>query len=220
MQREIQVTADGSHTIAIPEMKVTYHSHHGAMEESMHVYITAGLFPLMTALKGNALSLLEIGFGTGLNALLTVREANTQKQVIHYTAIETFPLTTKEISLINHGHLLSMQEDFLQLHASAWEQDVSVNKFFSLQKMNISLLQPITIPAVNCIYFDAFPPAAQPELWTQAVFEKMYGLLTPGGILVTYCSKTLVRRAMEAAGFCVEKIPGPYGKREMVRAGR
>jgi len=220
MQREIQLTADCSHTIAIPEMKVTYHSRHGAVEESMHVYIKAGLLPLMNPPTCNALTILEIGFGTGLNALITLREANTQQQPVHYTAIEPFPLTTEEISLLNHGHLLSMQEDFLQLHASAWEQDIFVNNLFSLKKMNLSLQQPINIPPVNCIYFDAFSPTVQPELWTQAVFEKMYQLLAPGGILVTYCSKTVVRQAMEAAGFFVEKTPGPYGKREMVRAKR
>jgi len=220
MQREIQLTADGSHTIAIPEMKVTYHSHHGAVEESMHVYIKAGLLPLLSKSNERPVTILEIGFGTGLNALLTLREAAMQQQAVHYSAIEPFPLTTKEISLLNHGHLLSMQEDFLQLHSCAWEQDVYFNKFFSLKKMNASVLHPINIPPVNCIYFDAFSPTVQPELWKQAVFEKMYQLLTPGGILVTYCSKTVVRRAMEAAGFSVEKIPGPYGKRETVRARR
>lgn len=221
MQREIQVTADGSHTIAIPEMKVTYHSHHGAIEESMHVYIKAGLHTLLpNPPTRNPLSILEIGFGTGLNALLSLREATTLQQHIQFTAIEPFPLSASEIAQINHGNLLSLQENFLKIHQANWEQDIVINKYFSLKKINRSLSQPLNISPVNCIYFDAFSPAVQPELWTKAVFEEMYQLLVTGGILVTYCSKTVVRRAMEAAGFTVTKIPGPYGKRDIVRAGK
>ncbi len=219
MQREIQVTADGSHTIAIPEMKVTYHSHHGAIEESMHIYIKAGLHTLLSNPQHiTPLSILEIGFGTGLNALLSLREANALQQHIQYTAIEPFPLSSTEIAQINHGNLLSLQEDFLHIHQANWEQDIIINKYFSLKKMNRSLSQPLNISAVNCIYFDAFSPTVQPELWTKAVFEEMYQLLVTGGILVTYCSKTVVRKAMEAAGFTVTKITGPYGKRDIVRA--
>jgi len=186
MQREIQVTADGSHTIAIPEMKVTYHSHHGAIDESMHVYIKAGLHTLLSNPQPiTPLSILEIGFGTGLNALLSLREANALQQ---------------------------------HIHQANWEQDIIINKYFSLKKMNRSLSKPLNISAVNCIYFDAFSPTVQPELWTKAVFEEMNQLLVTGGILVTYCSKTVVRKAMEAAGFTVTKITGPYGKRDIVRA--
>lgn len=218
MQREIQLTADGSHTVAIPEMKVTYHSHHGAINESMHVYIQAGLIPLINPSANQTLHILEIGFGTGLNALLTLQKATMNQQRVYYSAIEFYPLTIHEITTINHGYLLSLQDDFLKLHASVWEQDIWFNEFFLLKKMNVSLLHSFDIKPVNCIYFDPFSPLIQPGLWTTPVFKKLYHVLMPGGVLVTYCSKTVVRRAMEAAGFEVTKITGPYGKREMVKA--
>jgi tRNA U34 5-methylaminomethyl-2-thiouridine-forming methyltransferase MnmC len=218
MQREIQLTADGSHTISIPGMKMTYHSHHGAIAESIHVYINAGLLPLITPPGRNPLTILEIGFGTGLNALLSLQEAVRNKQLIQYTAVELFPLTQAEFSQLNYGALLAMREEFLQIHISPWSKPVNLNPFFSLDKRNISLLNLSGIDPVNLIYFDAFSPTHQPELWTQAIFENLYRLLLPGGVMVTYCSKSEIRRNMVAAGFKVEKIPGPYGKREMVRA--
>lgn len=218
MQREIQLTADGSHTICIPEMKVTYHSHHGAIGESWHVYIQAGLQKLIDSATHQPIGILEIGFGTGLNALLTLQQATKQQQNVHYTAIEIFPLSQQEISLLNHGSLLSMQDNFLELHNAPWEQDVQINAFFTLKKIEVSLLQLNDIERVHCIYFDVFSPTIQPELWTQAVFEKMYLCLAPGGFLVTYSSKSEVRKAMTAAGFIVKKIQGPFGKREIVRA--
>jgi tRNA U34 5-methylaminomethyl-2-thiouridine-forming methyltransferase MnmC len=210
MHRELQLTNDGSHTLAIPEMGATYHSHHGAIGESRHVYIDAGLQPFLHLHQAQPINILEIGFGTGLNILLTYKEAITHKQIIHYTAIEPFPLTDKEIKSINHGNLLSMQKEFLALHHTV----------FTLKKMNVSLTDLKAIDNFHCIYFDAFSPTVQPELWTQPVFEKLYQCLLPGGVLVTYCSKSEVRRAMMAAGFTVTKIPGPWGKREMVRAGK
>ena len=216
--REIRLTADGSHTIAIPEMNVTYHSHHGALAESRHVYIDAGLHQLLSRSTDQPVKILEIGFGTGLNALLSLQEAIAHKRSIHYTAIDTHPLTQMETAQINHGKMLSLQEDFLQLHHSPWEEDIRISEYFTLKKMNVSLLGLNVSFAPNCIYFDAFSPTVQPELWTQPVFEKLYRALAPGGILVTYCSKSEIRRSMTSAGFSVTKIPGPYGKREMVRA--
>lgn len=218
MQREIQLTADGSHTISIPEMKVTYHSHHGAIGESRHVYIQAGLQPLIAKANQQPLRILEVGFGTGLNALLTLQQAITHQQPVCYTAIEPFPLSAEEIVHINHGTLLSLQAYFLALHNAHWEQAISINEWFTLKKINVSLLQRNEAEAIDAIYFDVFSPTVQPELWTQAVFEKMYQCLAPGGVLLTYCSKSQVRRSMSAAGFHIEKIPGPWGKREMVRA--
>lgn len=218
MQREIKLTADGSHTIAIPEINVTYHSHHGAIAESMHVYIEAGLLPLIDPSTTNTIHILEIGFGTGLNVLLSLREAARQKQYIHYTAIELFPLTETEIAQINHGKCLSMENEFLQIHSSPWEEDIRLHEYFTLSKRNISLLELKDIHNIHCIFFDAFAPTDQPELWTQIVFENLFQMLAPNGILVTYCSKSVIRKAMEAAGFTIHKIPGPHGKRDMVRA--
>lgn len=220
MQREIQLTADGSHTILVPALRATYHSHHGAIGESRHVFINAGLLPMMQSLSGKPIRILEIGFGTGLNALLTLQECIKHCYPIHYTALEVCPLTQEEAAQINHGRLLSMQENFQQLHAAEWNQERVINEFFILEKKKLSVLQPLPVNPVHCIYFDAFSPSVQPALWTQSVFEKLYAVLLPGGTLVTYSSKSEVRHAMSAAGFTVTKIPGPWGKREMVRAQR
>lgn len=220
MHREIKLTTDGSHTIAIPERNITYHSHHGAIAESMHVYIEAGLLPLIERSSNHPINILEIGFGTGLNALLSLREAIKYKQHIHYTAIELFPLTEEETMQINHGGCLSMENEFMQLHSSPWENDIRVDEFFTLHKKQVSLLKLKGPHSIDCIYFDAFAPTDQPELWTEAVFENLYQFLVPQGTLVTYCSKSVIRKTMEAAGFSIQKIPGPHGKRDMVRARR
>ena len=218
MQREIKLTADGSHTISFPGTSMTYHSHHGAIAESMHVYIEAGLRPVIESSTHHPINILEIGFGTGLNALLSLQEAIKQKQLIHYTAIELFPLTEIETAEINHGTCLSMENEFLQLHSSLWEKDIQLHDFFTLHKKHVSLLELKDLHSIDCIYFDAFAPTDQPELWTQTVFENLYQFLALHGTLVTYCSKSVIRKTMEAAGFTIQKIPGPHGKRDMVRA--
>ena len=218
MHREIKLTADGSHTIAIPEINVTYHSHHGAIAESRHVYIEAGLQPLLNRQINQAIRILEIGFGTGLNALLSFQEAVKNQQPVHYTAIELFPLSPEETARINHGSLLLMQDVFDYLHASPWNEEVIFNPFFTLLKKKESVLNLGDLHAINCIYFDAFAPTDQPELWTQAVFENLFQMLSPKGILVTYCSKSIIRKNMEAVGFTIQKLPGPHGKRDMVKA--
>ncbi len=220
MKREIQLTADGSHTLVIPEIATSYHSHHGAIQESMHVFIDAGLRPFLSDNSPAPVRILEIGLGTGLNAMLSLREAVKHKKKIVYLSIEKYPLTETEIGLINHGHCLSMPDDFLRIHFSAWGVPVRINEFFTFSKWPVALEHAPENDPVHCIYFDAFSPTVQPELWTPAVFEKMYAHLLPGGSLVTYCSKTIVRKAMKEAGFHVQKIPGPWGKREMVIALR
>ncbi len=219
MQREIRLTADGSHTVAIPAAGITYHSHHGAVGESRHVFIEAGLQPLFASAT-RPLSVLEIGFGTGLNALLTLQEARLQQHPVLYTAIELFPLNPEEINQLNYGQLLQDQTGFHAIHEANWEEAIAIDPFFTIQKHKSSLLTLKGVKDIACIYFDAFSPSYQPELWTETVFQQLYELLLPGGLLVTYCSKSVVRKSMEAAGFRVEKIPGPWGKREMVRAGR
>jgi tRNA U34 5-methylaminomethyl-2-thiouridine-forming methyltransferase MnmC len=220
MHREIILTSDGSHTIAIPEMNVTYHSSHGAIQESQHVFIDAGF---RHAAKQKPLRILEMGFGTGLNAFLTLIETEKINLPVHYTTIELFPLQQTEMALLNYCEQLNRKDlgaIFQRLHHCNWEEEARITDHFTLQKLNTSLLtlQPAGLAPFNLIYYDAFAPTAQPELWTTEIFEKLYGLLSIEGILVTYCSKGDVRRAMQAAGFSIEKIPGPRGKREMVRA--
>ncbi|MEO8404637.1 MAG: tRNA (5-methylaminomethyl-2-thiouridine)(34)-methyltransferase MnmD [Chitinophagaceae bacterium] len=220
MDREIILTEDGSHTVSVPEMNVTYHSVHGAIQESMHVFIDAGFRQFSDQAE---LRIFEMGFGTGLNALLTLIEAEKTKQQIDYTSIELFPLQAKEIGKLNYCGQLNckdLEPVFTQLHQCDWEKEIQITEHFTLQKLNTSLsaFNPSTLQPFHLIYYDAFAPSAQPELWTTEIFEKLYNLLNNKGALVTYCSKGGVRRAMKAAGFAIEKIPGPPYKREMVRA--
>lgn len=220
MERLIQITADGSHTIAIPDMHVTFHSLLGAIQESVHVYINNGLHHLPADL--HAVSILEMGFGTGLNALLTLREAIALQRNIYYQTIEQYPLTIKEAASLNYPEQLGEPDlqSFLQsLHESAWDQDVQLHPCFTLHKTHVSLQEAVFSQSFDLIYYDAFAPSAQPELWTTAIFTKLFERLNPGGILVTYCSKGDVKRAIKAAGFALEKkVSGPKRKREMVRA--
>jgi len=222
MERHLQITQDGSHTIAIPGLQVTYHSTYGAIQESVHVYIRPGLHSLLGAHP--VLRIFEMGLGTGLNALLTLQEAATQGQHIYYETIEPYPLSITEVQSLNYNVLLNSSPGsglLGDLHAAPWESDVQVDPLFTLHKKQCPLFQYLESPLqepFHLIYFDAFDPAAQPELWVQQVFEQLFARLHTGGVLLTYCSKGSVRRAMQAAGFMVEKLPGPPGKREIVRA--
>lgn len=220
MKREVITTRDGSSTVSIPDMQVTYHSIHGAIQESVHVFIEAGLHYAFEQFSAAPLRVFEMGFGSGLNALLTALEAEAMQRRIHYTSVEAYPLAAEEISALNYGKVLDKEILFTQLHEAPWNQEVVINPYFTLEKQPIDLTSFSTSQPVHAIYYDAFAPAAQPELWTQAVFEKLYAMLVPGGILTTYCSKGDVRRAMQAAGFVVAKLQGPPGKREMLRAER
>lgn len=219
MKKEIIITADGSNTVAIPEMNVTYHSHHGAIQESVHVFIEAGLRYISGRLeRRDTLRIFEMGFGTGLNAFLTAIEVKKTKTNIHYTAVETAPLSLQEAGKLNYTQVLSYEELFQQLHQCNWNAEVQLSDCFSITKLHTDLAAFQSFHLYHLIFYDAFAPSAQPELWTQEVFEKLFAMLEPNGVLVTYCSKSDVRRAMQAAGFMVEKLPGPKGKREMVRA--
>jgi len=219
MQRKLILTSDGSHTVSLPELNVTYHSIHGAIQESRHVFIEAGLKGLSLG-EANNLGIFEAGFGTGLNALLTIIEAERLKRNVYYETVEQFPMNGDETSLLNYCTQLDredLQPIFEQLHSCEWEQKINITSNFIFKKTRTNLLTFETSERFELIYFDAFAPNVQPELWTKEIFEKMFALLEPGGILVTYCSKGDARRAMQAAGFIVEKLPGPKGKREMIR---
>lgn len=221
MQRIPVVTKDGSHTISIPERNVTYHSLHGAIQESRHVFIEAGLLHSGLFDYAGVHEVLEMGFGTGLNALLTLAEADQHRNRLYYTAIELYPLSEAETSGLNYCEQLGLppyQPLFTRMHACAWEEMTEITEYFRLTKTKRDLTEFTSDRLFSVVYFDAFAPNAQPELWTPEVFRKLYDMMRADGVLVTYCSKGSVRRALQAAGFTVEKIPGPPGKREMVRA--
>ena len=218
MKRKSVITVDGSHTVAVPEMNVNYHSIHGAIQESKHVFIEAGLNHLLDNSSSQQLHIFEMGFGTGLNAFLTAIESEKLQKRIHYTTVDKFPISIAEAKSLNYADILQHTELFQKIQTGNWNEEVELTEYFILRKEKMDLLNFSTAQPFNLIYYDAFAPAAQPELWTKEVFEKLFRMLQPNGILVTYCSKGDVRRAMIAAGFKVEKLKGPQGKREMLRA--
>lgn len=217
MNRKIIITGDGSATIQIEGWNETYHSKHGAVQEALHVFIDKGL----RLCSGPSISILEIGFGTGLNAFITLKEAERQNLKVHYTSVEAFPVAQEEWHQLNYTKQLNAEKfapEFEALHNSPWGKEVAISENFSLLKQK-QLFEDISDEGLyNLIYFDAFGARVQPELWSEAIFKKMYGALLPGGILVTYASNSMARKAMLSSGFLVEKLPGPPGKREMLRA--
>jgi tRNA U34 5-methylaminomethyl-2-thiouridine-forming methyltransferase MnmC len=219
-QRIPLLTKDGSHTMIIPELDLTFHSRYGAIRESKHVFIEAGLRPLLEKPVEN-LAVFEMGFGTGLNALLTLMEAEKHRRTIHYTTLELYPLETSEALSLNYCKQLGTM-DFLPsytlLHDCAWESKITVSPYFYFQKIKADLREFNSPALFELVYYDAFAPAAQPALWTPEIFKTIYRWLQPAGILVTYSSKGVVRRSLQSAGFVVEKLPGPPGKREITRA--
>ena len=223
MERQIIVTADGSDTVFVPGLNVSYHSKYGAIQESIHVFIEAG-FKYWSGLnseqqsKDQPIKIFEMGFGTGLNAFLTAIEAEEKGVKVYYETVEKFPLDKEEIDSLNYSSVLKNEELFRQIHECKWNAEVTVNENFILKKVRENLIHYSTHYPFNITYFDAFAPSAQPELWTEEIFRSLFSMLEPGGVLVTYCSKGDVRRAMKSAGLEVEKIPGPPGKREMLRA--
>ena len=221
MRRRIILTEDGSHSIEIPELGVTYHSIHGAIQESKHVFIEAGLHKAYPSRQWDGMRIFEVGFGTGLNALLTLLELERSGIGTYYETIEPLPLTVPEIVPLNFCeqlHRNDLKLTFEKLHSCDWEQEVSITANFIFKKINADVLNFQSSGSFDLIYFDAFDPKAQPELWTKKIFDKMFAMLAVSGVLVTYSSKGEVRRVMQAAGFEVEKIAGPPGKREIVRA--
>lgn len=215
---EIFETQDGSHSIYSQQYGVSYHSKYGAIQESRHVFINAGLY--FKTLQQKALAILEIGFGTGLNALLTFDEAERQHLNIQYEAIEAFPISLDEAAQLNYPTLLTaanLQTIFTTLHQCTWEEQHQLSPHFSIKKVCKSFQEIQYNDQFDLIYFDAFAPSAQPELWEPPFLALMYNALRPSGILVTYCAKGSVKRAFKAVGFQLEALTGPPGKREMTR---
>jgi|TARA_R110002110_G_scaffold92801_3_gene242106 tRNA U34 5-methylaminomethyl-2-thiouridine-forming methyltransferase MnmC len=219
LKREFLTTGDGSITIHLPDWNEQYHSKHGAIAEAVHVFIKTGLTHWLSKNKSSRVSILEIGFGTGLNAFLTSLESTKKDLQLNYSGIEAYPISDEEIKQLNYASLLdSSQEAFLKLHQTSWGAPSEISQNFTLTKREEFFSAVKDIELYNIIYFDAFGARVQPELWTETVFKQMFDSLKPNGVLVTYSAKGSVRRAMHAVGFVVERLPGPPGKREMLRA--
>ena len=220
MKRSIITTSDGSKTIQIEGWNEQYHSIHGALQEAKHVYINAGLKTFLERQpKQNALTLLEIGFGTGLNALLTALESLNISQEICYHGIEAYPVEAEELQALGYDTLIGSDPSIFQnIHNCSWHENHKILPHFSIVKRQAFFSDIDEANAFDVIYFDAFGPRVQPDLWIESIFKKMYEALRPNGLLVTYCAKGSVRRCMQAVGFEVERLLGPPGKREMLRA--
>ncbi len=212
-------TDDGSSSLFQADLGETYHSHFGAITESEHVFIRNGFLSLNT--EKQEITILEIGFGTALNALLTL--ANTKiNQKVHYTGIEKFPVQAELAKQLNYCEsvvLQAFEDEFLKMHICDWAKETTITGTFYLTKLNVDIetYYPES-EQFDLIYFDAFSPNVQAELWKAEIFRRMFLGLKPGGILVTYCAKGIVKEAMREAGFQVKRLPGPPGKRHMVKA--
>jgi len=214
-----ETTADGSLTLYVPNLDEHYHSMNGAVQESQHVYLDAGLLHYIQN-NGNipptGIQMLEFGFGTGLNAFLTALEAEKQKVKIHYTALEKYPLSPEITTQLNYS--TANQSLFQNIHQSGWGSPISITPYFTLQKLAIDFALFDYPSCYDVVYYDAFAPDKQPEAWSQELFDKLFSSMNPKGVLTTYCAKGSIRRMMQQAGFFVERIPGAAGKREMLRA--
>lgn len=215
IERRLMQTEDGSATLYVPALDEHYHSVKGARAEAEHIYIEMGMMHALGERGGEGqLRLLEVGLGTGLNALLTLERSEREGACVHYDAVELYPLTWGEIEPLGY----SDAEVFRALHDSAWEEDVKLTSHFTLRKLQTDV-RTVNIAPVDVIYYDAFAPEKQPEMWTHDLMERMYDLLNPCGVLTTYCAKGVVRRMLQQVGFKVERLPGPVGgKREILRA--
>lgn len=219
MKIELEITEDGSHTLFVPSLNEHYHSINGAIQEARHVFIDAGL----NQCEKNQINILEVGFGTGLNTFLTILETQTRDIRINYTTTELFPVPSSLVEKLNFPSKIDTQTTtlFHQIHSIEWEKRKQITPNFSLLKLKIDLTrQPVQsdLDSYDIIYFDAFGPDKQPEMWNASIFKNLYNLCSNKGILVTYSAKGSVRRALKSIGFEVERIQGPPGKREMIRA--
>jgi tRNA U34 5-methylaminomethyl-2-thiouridine-forming methyltransferase MnmC len=222
---EVRATADGSPTLYVPALDEHYHSTHGAAQESRHVFVEAGLQPLLQAGLGqpgtDPIHILEVGLGTGLNALLTLKAATAAGAYIVYDGYETYPLSSEAIAALRPQWQTQpeLSQAFDSLHDAAWNDVFMLHKHLLLDKIQEPIqAADLTASYHNLIYFDAFAPEKQPELWTEDIFAKLYAAAAPGAVLVSYCAQGQFRRNLRAAGWLTEKLPGPPGKREMTRA--
>ncbi|MFT6746493.1 MAG: tRNA U34 5-methylaminomethyl-2-thiouridine-forming methyltransferase MnmC [Glaciecola sp.] len=215
MKRKIITTDDGSSSLFVPELDETYHSTFGAVNEGLHVFIKKG-FEEKKHL--DPLRILEVGFGTGLNALLTVQKSIQQNIKVHYTGLEKYPITREENAVINHGKQLNMEKEFHSLHDCNWEVENKITNKFTLKKLQFDLVKDELSGTYDLIYFDAFAPNKQGNMWSEAVFKKIHDCMSNDSLLVTYCCQGHVKRTLKSLGFKIQKTDGPPGKREMLTA--
>lgn len=216
---KIITTADGSHSLFNEELNETYHSVHGAIQESLHVFIKSGLTYFIEKFNPASISILEVGFGTGLNALLTLQATQQSTLFVHYKTLEAFPLQDDVWSQLNYADIDQWKKHFNSLHQIAWEEQHRLLPNFQFQKHHIKLQDAVIQPSsCDIIFFDAFAPNKQPELWEMESLKKVIDVLRPNGVFVTYCAKGQLKRDLKSLGLTVEPIPGPPGKKEMVRA--
>jgi len=217
---QLKTTADGSHTLYVPGLNEHYHSINGALQESQQVFIQNGLHHVPACLK--EINLLEVGFGTGLNALLTVLEAKKQRRKINYVAIEPEPVDEEIVAQLNYASVIGGTEAagyFKKLHNAGWVYPGFLSDYFILSKIQARVEEvSLKDDQFHLIFFDAFGPDVQPEMWTKQIFAQLFNCLKNDGILVTYSCKGSVKRALQEVGFTIEKLPGPAGKREVLRA--
>lgn len=211
----LTTTKDGSHSLLNADLNEHYHSQHGALQESIHVFLRSAF----DHIQKSSVSILEYGFGTGLNALLTIHEAEKTQKKIHYTSLEARPLNEDITEQLNYAEKAGIDTKlFADLHRATWNEVVEITPFFSLEKREIRFEDYIAEPhTYDIIYFDAFAPNYHPEAWSADVLSPCFEALKPNGIWVSYCAQGAVRRTLMSVGFDVEKIPGPPGKREMLR---
>lgn len=216
MNREFRLTEDGSQTMYVNELDEAYHSIHGAIQESMHVFINQGLHKI----QKSPVRILEMGLGTGLNLILTLRESEKLGIDVYYHAVEKYPLVPSEYNMLNFENIIacSPKGSLLNMHQAPWEEDFNLTENFLIHKKKADFRSMNPAGKYDLVYFDAFAPDKQPHLWTVKIFSNLHDLLNPGAILVTYTSKGSVRRTLISCGFEVFRLPGPPGKWEMIRA--
>lgn len=215
MNPQLYITEDGSHTLYADNIDECYHSSHGALQESKHIFIDAGL----KKCHKKEISIFEVGFGTGLNALLALQEAVNSDVSIHYCSIEKFPVEASVVEKLNYPSLLDSHAKawFEAIHQAPWNEEVLIHDRFVLEKLLGDFTDYQHKRKYDLVFFDAFSPEKQPEMWSESLFRKLYEWCADGVVITTYCAKGVVRRALQAAGFTVERLPGPPGKREILR---
>ncbi len=225
-ERRVEQTADGSITLYIPEMDEHYHSTNGAIIEALHVYVDAAFRNRLSKGEEQSLTLLEVGFGTGLNAFLTMLEAERSERKVCYTTLELFPLSKDITEQLNYaeqvaemfgGNIERLKSLFEKIHNAAWDEAVEITPFFTLEKRQLDLTRESLKGDFDIVYYDAFAPDKQPDMWTEEVVKKVCDRVNKNGVLTTYCAKGVVRRGFRDQGFLMERLPGPPGKREMIR---